>query len=90
MQGVILLAFVTFGAGQISFDKKPKNNDVKSFPNANKSSNQLKSKHRISFGGSKPPLKDIDTKHFSLAELLNKEAPQSQVQTRFGFGSKVS
>ena len=98
MQGVLLLAFVTLGAGQISFDKKPKHNDVKSFPNTDKSSssfsniftNQLKSKHRISFGGSKPPLKDIDTKQFSLAELLNKETPQPQVQTRFGFGSKVS
>ncbi len=98
MQGVLLLALVTFGTGQISFDTKPKINDAKSVPNNNKSSslfsnvfkNQLKSKNKISFGGSKPPSKEIDSKHFSLAELLNKETPQPQLQTRFGFGSKVS
>ena len=98
MQGVLLLVFVTFGTGQISFDKKPKINDATSLQNNEKLSsssfsnifkNQIKSKQRISFG-SKPLSKDIANEPFSLAELLNKEAPQPQLQTRFGFGSQVS
>ena len=97
MQGVLLFVFVTFGTGQISFDKQPKINDANSLQNNDKSSssfsnvfkNQIKSKQSISFG-SKPLSKDIATKDFSLAELLNKEAPQPQLETRFGFGSQVS
>ena len=94
MQGLLVLAFVTLGAGQISFeDTKPKN-DVNSLPKDDKSSssfsnifkNQPKSKNKISFG-SNPPSREIDSKHFSLAKLLNKETPK--VQTRFGFSSKV-
>ena len=93
-QGLLVLAFVTLGAGQISFeDTKPKN-DVNSLPKDDKSSssfsnifkNQPKTKHKISFG-SNPPSQEIDSKHFSLAKLLNKETPK--VQTRFGFSSKV-
>lgn len=98
MQGVLLLVFVTFGTGQISFNKNPKINDANSLQNNDKSSsssfsnvfkNQIKSKQRISFG-SKPLSKDIASEHFSLAELLNKEAPPPQLETRFGFGSQVS
>ena len=94
MRGLIVLVLVTLGAGQISFDSKPKN-DAKSFPKDDKSSssfsnlfkNQLTLKDKISFG-SNPPSKNINSKQFSLAKLLNKETPK--LQTRFGFSSKVS
>ena len=62
MRNLLVLALVTLGAGQISFDSKPKN-DAKSFPKDDKSSssfsnvfkNQLTSKHKISFGSNPPP-----------------------------------
>ena len=96
MRNLLVLALVTLGAGQISFDSKPKN-DAKSFPKDDKSSssfsnvfkNQLTSKHKISFGSNPDPKNiNINSKPFSLAKLLNKETPK--LQTRFGFSSKVS
>ena len=93
MRGLLVLALVTLGAGQISFDSKPKN-DAKSVSIDDKSSssfsnvfkNQLTLNHKISFG-SKLPSKNRNSKPFSLAKLLNKETPK--LQTRFGFMSKV-